>query len=962
MLRVEETLASYLSPGIASSVKTPPSAHHGNRTPLMGLLRGCGQDNNPPPPIGRYDHCGKKEIDIGSSGNLSIKGHFAPQYLVPALPRTPQGPGADMAYTKAYASHGISMQPQDLECDEQLTSVDLEWEMEPEMDEHGLDNFRLECADSQNMGNLPSGEIILDQGIIQPSVSPHGRFERLQEDPNYVLQYSGTVPKAHKISVTCVIKYLLIAAGAFILGLLIGLHGKQTEGQPAKLTASTDMLDKVLQNITAENIQAQKRNFDSLSRLSEEDRVKYLARRWEDLGLKNVQLINYTVLVSSPGSSPNTITELANKRCFLPSGASCDTQTQISMNESFVFAAYSSVGILEAVDVKPSAAAQCGLQLKTIPSRGKARMKRVKERRGEERRGEERREEKRGGEGQEQWSMAELVDVQYGSFEDLRLIGAEVNVTNKIALLKIGEAPLLHTLSLLDEMGFGACLIYVDPCNLPKDQPSLQKAFGVTLNPGGDPSTPEYPSTDGSFREDRRNLTSLLVQPISANLAQELLSAPSVGHGQPCVPMKMASGSGRLCWESPDTGLSGDLAMEGRAAPLYPVPTLSRPTQGPGQRIIHLNISSQTSYKTVYNVIGYLRGKINPDRYVFVGARHSSWYDGTMADWSGGAAVVSQIITSLTTQTRALWQPDRTIVFCSSGGSSLGNIGSFEWGEENKVVLEDRVVAYISLQNPVRAYGPQSTVSPSLRQLASDIYKTHIKHCPHAGSCTGMNISSLQSSVVMDFFTSQLAAPLVEFASSANTAETAPFLYEAFFPFESSLTEMLDPTFRRHETIAKMTAEAILRLATDPVLPFSPLDIALDIQNKLKADPLIRPDLLAAAASLRESSGFFQSEIMRPANDPKERDPAHVRMLNDVLQDLEKSFLISDPPQGFSRNILYGLNTKTQGFAMLKAYAEDSRHSSINRSLSHVFNSICSAEKLIQSGLGLFENDPESSN
>ncbi|KAI5614703.1 inactive N-acetylated-alpha-linked acidic dipeptidase-like protein 2 [Silurus asotus] len=825
--------------------------------------------------------------------------------------------GADMAYTKAYASHGISMQPQDLECDEQLTSVDLEWEMEPEMDEHGLDNFRLECADSQTMENLPSGEIITDQGINQPSVSPHGRFERLQEDPNYVLQYSGTVPKAHKISVTCIIKYLLIAAGAFILGLLIGLHGKQTEGQPAKPTGSTDMLDKVLQNITAENIQAQKsqaifsldmarittsrstsnitgceennknnkrnfmafkifnkkclkvkikRNFDSLSRLSEEDRVKYLARRWEELGLKNVQLLNYTVLVSSPGSSPNTITELANKRCFLPSGASCDTQTQISMNESFVFAAYSSVGILE----------------------------------------------------------AELVDVQYGSFEDLRLIGAEVNVTNKIALLKIGEAPLLNTLSVLAEMGFGACLTYVDPCNLPKDQPFLQKAFGVTLNPGGDPSTPEYPSTDGSFREDRRNLTSLLVQPISANLAQELLSAPSNGHGQPCVPMKMASGS--------------------------------------GQRIIRLNISSQTSYKTVYNVIGYLRGKINPDRYVLVGARHSSWYDGTMADWSGGAAVVSQIIASLTTQTHALWQPDRTIVFCSSGGSSLGNIGTFEWGEENKVVLEDRVVAYISLQNPVRAYGPQSTVSPSLRQLASDIYKTHIKHCPHAGSCTGMNISSLQSSVVMDFFTSQLAAPLVEFASSANTAETAPFLYEAFFPFESSLAETLDPTFRLHETVAKMTAEAILRLATDPVLPFSPLDIALDIQNKLKADPLIRPDLLAAAASLRESSGFFQSEIMRPANDPKERDPAHVRMLNDVLQDLEKSFLISDPPQGFSRNILYGLSTKTQGFAMLKASAEDSRHSSRNRSLSHVFNSICSAEKLIQSGLGLFENDPESSN
>ncbi|TRY72941.1 hypothetical protein DNTS_020220, partial [Danionella cerebrum] len=96
-----------------------------------------------------------------------------------------------------------------------------------------------------------------------------------------------------------------------------------------------------------------------------------------------------------------------------------------------------------------------------------------------------------------------------------------------------------------------------------------------------------------------------------------------------------------------------------------------------------------------------------------------------------------------------------------------------------------------------------------------------------------------------------------------------------------------------------MTTDAILRLATDPVLPFCPLDVALDVQNKLKDDPLSQPDLLEKAASLRESSAFFQSELMRPANDPKERDPAHVRMLNDVLRDLEKGFLIPNPPPGF---------------------------------------------------------------
>lgn len=51
------------------------------------------------------------------------------------------------------------------------------------------------------------------------------------------------------------------------------------------------------------------------------------------------------------------------------------------------------------------------------------------------------------------------------------------------------------------------------------------------------------------------------------------------------------------------------------------------------------------------------------------------------------------------------------------------------------------------------------------------IFQRHVKSCLHVGGCTGLNISSLQSPVVMDFFTSQLAAPLVEFASSANPAE-----------------------------------------------------------------------------------------------------------------------------------------------------------------------------------------------
>ncbi|XP_051532070.1 inactive N-acetylated-alpha-linked acidic dipeptidase-like protein 2 [Myxocyprinus asiaticus] len=759
----------------------------------------------------------------------------------------------DMAYRKVRAGHG-PLHVRDLESEDlHAASMELEWDMEKELEEPGLDRFQLECVEHQPESSSSGGGMDPDLEPIQPSVSPHGRFERLQEEPNYISRFSRSVPKGQRRSGTCLAKYLLSGVAVFVLGLLIGRYSFSREQGTVEPIADTDVLEKIVQGITAEKIQALERDFDSLSDLGEESKVRYIAQRWEELGLKDVQVTNHTALLSYPGPTHSTIVDKISNQCYLPSGARCD---QPSTTEPFAFAAYSAMGNLE----------------------------------------------------------AEVVDVQYGSQEDLRRVQTSTNVTSKIALLKLGQAPLLYKLSLLAEMGFGGSLLYVDPC----DGPFGNKTFGVTLNPGGNPSSQGHPRSAG--RDIRHDLTSLLVQPISASLAKVLLSAPTMGQGKPCVPMAMPYVSAR--------------------------------------KIINLTIENQAIFKTVHNVIGYLKGKTNPDRYVLVGSRHGSWYKGALADWGNGSAVMTQIIASMTAQTRAGWQPDRTIIFCSWGGTSLGNIGSIEWGKEHAVVLQSSAVAYVSLHSPVRSSGSlQSTASPSLLQLASDIQKRHLS-CSRGGGCPGSHVNSLQMPGDADFFSNQLAVPVVEFTyTEFPKTERAYFLSEAFFPPASSLRATLDPAFKLHETIAKITAEAILRLATDPVLPFYPLDIALEVQNKLKDDPLSRPDLLTTAASFRDSSAFFQSELMRPANDPKERDPAHVRMLNDVLRDLEKSFLISNPPPGFYRNILYGLSRETPRFSILKDGQEVPRHSSVSLSLTLICSAISSAEKLVQSGLDLFEND-----
>ncbi|CAB1445187.1 unnamed protein product [Pleuronectes platessa] len=143
----------------------------------------------------------------------------------------------------------------------------------------------------------------------------------------------------------------------------------------------------------------------------------------------------------------------------------------------------------------------------------------------------------------------------------------------------------------------------------------------------------------------------------------------------------------------------------------------SRPGRHKRKKIT-LTVGSQLSYKKIYNVVGYLKGRRNPDRYVLVGSRHDS-------DQRGGAsAIMNQLIAALTEQTKLGWVPDRTTVFCSWGGSALGNIGSYEWGKDNSVVLQSSAVAYVSLNSPVRGTETlRAAASPTLLQLTSDIQR-----------------------------------------------------------------------------------------------------------------------------------------------------------------------------------------------------------------------------------------------
>ncbi|XP_029140586.1 inactive N-acetylated-alpha-linked acidic dipeptidase-like protein 2 [Protobothrops mucrosquamatus] len=291
-----------------------------------------------------------------------------------------------MAYQKVHADQNAQyLDSEDL----QATSLELEWDMEKELEELSFDHFTLDGAVRQPTESMQNA----DSECIQPSVSPKGRFERLQEDPDYISHRTQHPPKTNCCSFCWIFKLFCTATSLFILGILIGYYGHaQCPPLPTSSEASNPaIIQDILEDIGAKDLADIFRDLIQQNGKEDRDVATKLLGQWTSLGLEDVQLINYTVLLDLPGSSPNTVTLNNTGECYYPNGQPCnkETQTHHSQDLLYSYAAYSAKGTL----------------------------------------------------------TAEVFDVQYGSPEDLLRIKRFTNVSSKIALLKLGHMPLLYKVS-----------------------------------------------------------------------------------------------------------------------------------------------------------------------------------------------------------------------------------------------------------------------------------------------------------------------------------------------------------------------------------------------------------------------------------------------------------------------------------------------------------------------------------
>ncbi|KAL7645737.1 UNVERIFIED_CONTAM: hypothetical protein RMT77_002614 [Armadillidium vulgare] len=493
-----------------------------------------------------------------------------------------------------------------------------------------------------------------------------------------------------------------------------------------------------------------------------------------------------------------------------------------------------------------------------------------------------------------------VVYVNYGQIEDFeRLAELGINVTGHIVIVRYGEIFRGNKVYHAEKFGAKGIIIFSDPEDVAAEGISPEDVYdnswwlpgtgvqrGSTYLGSGDSLTPGWPSTEHAYRlsEDEANLPNIPCQPIGYADAIEILKR-----------------------------LDGPVAPEDWQGG-YPNFTYKLgPSFNSQNGSVSLTLSTHNSGKVEksYNVIGIIKGCIEPDRYVLFGNHRDAWGYGTM-DPSSATAQMLETARVLGTFLKEGWRPRRTIIFCSWGAEEFGIIGSTEWVEENVDKLQSRAVGYIN--SDTCSVGPELSVmaSPLMQDLFLDVSKlipgvkdsskTLFEEWREYTERTKPNakehpvVFSLGSGTDHAPFSFYAGIPSTMFYFIVNGRLFPAYHtgYETFY----MLTAFIDPEFKIHEGCGRLSILGLKYLADSTIIPYSvgrlPSIMLSNLQNNDNRERLIQiydkyTELENSVKKLGDSVSKFENTTRFSY-----QSELQVRAINDQMMKLEQIFLIPE--------------------------------------------------------------------
>ncbi|XP_077966144.1 putative N-acetylated-alpha-linked acidic dipeptidase [Styela clava] len=495
----------------------------------------------------------------------------------------------------------------------------------------------------------------------------------------------------------------------------------------------------------------------------------------------------------------------------------------------------------------------------------------------------------------------DIVYVNYGTIQDFIFINRtkSIDLTGKICIARYGKIfrgdKALHA----GQYKCAGLILYSDPADYAVAGqgvypdtwylPGTGAQRGTLFKDEGDPLTMHYPSIDTAWRinEEDANLPRIPVTPVGYDDAIMYL-------------MHMGGEEVEESWK-------GGLNITYRYGPGFQGKhTTSK---------MSMHVTTANERKTAHNVIGYIRGTIEPDRYVLFGNHRDAWVFGAM-DPSSGTAAMLEISRAIGAAAKNGWKPRRTIVFCSWGAEEYGMIGSSEWVEEFQKVLGSRSIAYINADTLVNGgYSFDAGGSPSIKNAVFEAAKLVTNPNP--------NEISMGRKTVYDTWAYTNGGNEPEFSTLGSGSDYTMFLqltgttvmnanyifdsrigipgypvYHSVYETFDFVKNFVDPNFLNHQAAARVLAELTRNLADSPVLPLSAVDYAtkmnadknamLNIYKQNLTDHCMDPTLLDDAVANFTTAA---TNLHKRINNLDLTDALAVRAINDQLMQLEQAFI-----------------------------------------------------------------------
>jgi N-acetylated-alpha-linked acidic dipeptidase len=511
---------------------------------------------------------------------------------------------------------------------------------------------------------------------------------------------------------------------------------------------------------------------------------------------------------------------------------------------------------------------------------------------------------------------ADVIYANYGTPEDFeKLDKLKIDVRGKIVIARYGQNFRGVKVFIAQERGAAGMILYSDPADdgwrrgdkYPEgpwrpDTGVQRGSTGYMFEFPGDPTTPgvasspSLPSSQRLSPQHSAQLPRIPVTPLSYHDAW-----PIMQHlGGPESPRE---------WQ-------GSLPFTYHTGP------------GPARLKMHLRQDYQ--FRTLWDVIGRVRGSELPGEWVVAGNHRDAWVYGAVDPGSGTAAML-EAVHGIGELLKSGWKPKRTIVFGSWDGEEEGLLGSTEWVEQHEAELRS-APAYFNVDVAVSDPKFGASAVPSLKEFLRDVTKVvssptgrtvyeewqrqsqpnapvtqlpteaigDSRRPPAAQVKLDVPVGDLGSGSDYTAFLQHLGVP------SSDVSSGGPYgVYHSAFDNFSWFKKFADPDFVYVQEMARVLGLEAVRMADADVLPYDYEEYAKEIQVYLDAarkrgedkfgDHALDFAAVNAAARRFESAGAKM--LARQKNPPRDAS-----RMNQALLATERALIV---PQGLPHRPWY---------------------------------------------------------